>query len=173
MMHYILSELKTVFEELPLNAVEDTARVIQDHDRIFVCAAGRSGLMLRALAMRLAQMGRTVYVVGETVTPAIGEGDLLILASASGTTHSTCHYARSAQEAGARVFVITSKTDSPLAKIADTHIVLHTASKDSTAGSRQIMGSLFEQALLLFGDMVVHSLPYHASAMRKRHANLE
>lgn len=172
-MHSILTELNSVFEALPENAVESAARAIETHARIFVYAAGRSGLMLRALAMRLAQMGRTVYVVGETVTPAIEEGDLLIVASASGSTHSTRHYAKCAKEAGARVFVITANTESPLTEITDADIVLHTSSKDSAAGSQQIMGSLFEQALLLFCDAVVQGLPCDASAMRKRHANLE
>lgn len=172
-MHSILSELNRVFEALPEASIQNTARVIEHHNRIFVYAAGRSGLMLKALAMRLAQMGRTVYVVGETVTPAIEEGDLLIVASASGSTHSTCHHAELAKQAGARVFVITANPHSPLTAITNADIVLHTSSKDSAAGSQQIMGSLFEQALLLFCDAVVATCHYNAADMRKRHANLE
>lgn len=173
MMHYILSELSGVFEKLPATAISDAVQAVRTHRRIFVYAAGRSGLMLRALAMRLAQLGRTAYVVGETVTPAIEEGDLLIVASASGATHSTCHFAKCAKKAGARVFVITATLDSPLTEISKADILLHTASKDTAAGSQQIMGSLFEQTLLLFFDTVVQSLPYDPAAMRKRHANLE
>ena len=52
--------------------------------RIIVCGTGRSGLMLKSFAMRLMQIGYISYVVGETITPAIKEGDLLIVASASG-----------------------------------------------------------------------------------------
>ena len=89
----ILSQLQTVADSLSEDTVKVCAEKIDAHGRVFVYGAGRSGLMLRALAMRLMQMGKCAYVVGETVTPSVEEGDLLILASASGKTHSVCHYA--------------------------------------------------------------------------------
>ena len=46
--------------------------------------------------MRLMQMGYISYVVGETITPALKEGDLLIVASASGETNSVCQAVKSA-----------------------------------------------------------------------------
>ena len=173
MMQEMLRELSGVFASLKAGAVDSAVSAIHSHCRIFVYAAGRSGLMLKAFAMRLAQMGMTVYVVGETVTPAIGQGDLLILASASGSTHSTCHYARIAKDAGADVFVITGKEASPLAEIAQADVILPAASKNDAGNSRQVMGSLFEQALLLFCDGVVANCPMDAADMRARHANLE
>lgn len=63
-------------------AVELTANA----RRVFVHGAGRSGLALQMTAMRLMHVGLQVHVVGETTTPAIGEGDLLLTASGSGTT---------------------------------------------------------------------------------------
>jgi 6-phospho-3-hexuloisomerase len=39
-------------------------------------------------AMRFMHLGYTVFIVGETNTPAILEGDLLLVASGSGTTSS-------------------------------------------------------------------------------------
>jgi len=44
---------------------------ILDAKRIYVTGAGRSGLIARAFAMRLLHLGFDVFVVGETVTPAI------------------------------------------------------------------------------------------------------
>ncbi|MGN1007557.1 MAG: 6-phospho-3-hexuloisomerase, partial [Butyricicoccus sp.] len=44
---------------------------IQSHDRIFVYGTGRSGLMLKAFAMRLMQIGLNAFVVGETTTPSV------------------------------------------------------------------------------------------------------
>ncbi len=169
----LLGALRAVFDALPADAAERTARQVQAHARVFVYGAGRSGLMLRAFAMRLAQMGRTAYVVGETTTPAIGEGDLLLLASASGTTHSVCHDAGAARQAGADLFVITATPGSPLTDIRPADILLRTGSKDHPGGSSQIMGSLFEQALLLFLDLVAAQIPADRAAMRRRHANLE
>ena len=169
----ILGELQTVFAALPEDAAEQTAQRICAHARIFVYGAGRSGLMLRAFAMRLAQMGRSVYVVGETTTPAIGAGDLLVLASASGTTHSACYYAETAQKAGAEWFVLTATADSPLTEMRPADVLLPAGSRDRPGGSAQIMGSLFEQALLIFLDAVVQRIPADRAVMRRRHANLE
>ena len=36
--------------------------------------------------MRLMHLGFHVYVMGETITPSIGKGDLIIALSGSGTT---------------------------------------------------------------------------------------
>ena len=170
----ILNELRTVFEALPEEAVEKAARQVEAHARIFVYGAGRSGLMLRAFAMRLAQMGRAVYAVGDVTTPAIGAGDLLLLATASGTTRSVCLYAETALQAGAELFVITATPRSPLTEIWPADVTLPAGSKNRPGGcTAQAMGSLFEQALLIFLDAVVQRMPVDREAMRRRHANLE
>ena len=67
----ILRELEEALTRLPPDAEERAARFVTAHGRVFVAGMGRSGLMLRAFAIRLAQMGLTVYVAGETVTPAV------------------------------------------------------------------------------------------------------
>ena len=169
----ILEELKAVFKALPEDAAAKMAQSINAHARVFMYGAGRSGLMLRAFAMRLAQMGRSVYVVGETTTPSIGMGDLLLLASASGTTHSVCYYAETAKKARAELYVITATPDSPLTNICPVDVLLPAGSKDCRGGSSQIMGSLFEQALLIFLDAVVRHIPADRAVMRRQHANLE
>ncbi|MBR5364902.1 MAG: SIS domain-containing protein [Clostridia bacterium] len=167
----LLGKLNAALGQLPGEAVERAARCVLAHDRVFVGAAGRSGLMLKAFAMRLMQAGRTVYVAGETVTPAIGEGDLLFLASASGATPSVIRYAEVAKKAGADLFVVTASEASPLTAVHPADIVLPCGSKDQPAGS--VMGTLFEEALLIFCDAVIQSLPADPDCMRRRHANLE
>ena len=128
---------------------------------------GRSGLMLRALAMRMAQMGRQAHVVGETTTPAIGPGDLRVVASASGATAAVCSHARKAKDCGAELLVITATEQSPLTELQPADVCLR------ASGSRQMLGSLFEQSLLLLGDELVLRMQPDESDMRKRHANLE
>lgn len=172
-MNDILTQLRTVSEALDEDTVRKCAEKINAHGRVFVYGAGRSGLMLRALAMRLMQMGRCVYVVGETVTPAVEEGDLLILASASGKTHSVCHYAEAAKGCGTKLLIITAAEASPLTAIAPADVRFSVPDKDSTSGGGQVMGSLFEQSLLLFGDSIVQYLAADLQVMRKKHANLE
>ena len=172
-MAELVGKLNSALEMIPGEVVERAARCVLGHDRVFVGGAGRSGLMLRAFAMRLMQTGKTVYVAGETVTPAIGEGDLLFLASASGATQSVIHYAEVAKKAGADLFVVTAAEASPLAAVHPADAVLPCGSKDQPAGPGQIMGTLFEEALLIFCDAVVQSLPADPDKMRRRHANLE
>ena len=171
-MVYVFDPLRVAFEQMPADAAEKTAQTVNSHKRIFVYGAGRSGLMIKAFAMRLAQAGRTVFVVGETVTPAITEGDLLILASASGTTPSVLRCANTAKEVGATVYSLTASSDSPLAALSDELVSFRTPTKDSVS-SLGIMGTLFEQAVLLFCDAVIEALGEDAAKMRTRHANLE
>ena len=53
--------------------------------KVLMLGAGRSGLVARAFALRLVHLGFNVYVQGETITPAIGKGDLVVAISGSGT----------------------------------------------------------------------------------------
>jgi 6-phospho-3-hexuloisomerase len=147
--------------------------------RIFVHGAGRSGLALRMVAMRLMHLGRTVHVVGETTTPAIGTGDLLLTASGSGTTASVVRAAETATRAGARVLSVSTTRQSALAELSTVVIVLPAAHKTdrSQAASAQYAGSLFEQGVLQLGDALFHTLWQQggrsADDLWPSHANLE
>lgn len=169
-----LAALAEVFRKLPDDSAERTAHILNKHQRIFIYGAGRSGLMLKALAMRLAQAGRVVYVVGETVTPAITENDLLVLASASGRTTSVCRYARIAKEAGADFLIMTAAPNSELAEIAGgVDVYFETPTKYDSGNAVSLLGTLFEQTLLLYCDQVVLYLNEAPGDMLMRHANLE
>jgi 6-phospho-3-hexuloisomerase len=147
--------------------------------RVFLHGAGRSGLALRMTAMRLMHLGLDVHVVGETTTPAIAEGDVMLTASGSGTTESIVRAARTAVEAKARVALITTATDSPLAELASATLVVPAAAKldRSMTASTQYAGGLFEQTVVLVGDALFHTLWQRsgrtADELWPRHANLE
>ncbi|WP_245619069.1 SIS domain-containing protein [Methanogenium cariaci] len=68
--------------------------------RIYVAGAGRSGLIAKAFAMRLMHIGMESYVVGETITPAMQNGDLLVVFSGSGETHSITDICKTAKAVG-------------------------------------------------------------------------
>lgn len=172
-MIYDFTLLTEVFRKLPDDSAERTARIIKDHRRIFVYGAGCTGLILKALAMRLSQAGRTVYVVGETVTPAVAADDLLLLASASGNTASVCRYAQTARELGADLLILTASPKSKLTEIAPADVCFDTPHKDNGSSASSLMGTLFEQALLLYCDQMISSLGEDPAQMRKNHANLE
>ena len=166
----LLSGLETAVVPLTDELLCRCADKIRAHRRIFVYGAGRSGLMLRALAMRLMQAGFEAHVVGETTAPAIRSGDLLILASASGETHSVCHYAKTALREGADLLVITAAADSTLTRLHPSDILIPAPSKLSGAPA---MGTLFEASLLLLGDALISLMDIDPSILRANHANLE
>src|SRR5258706_16202231 len=84
--------------------------------RVFITGRGRSGLYMRGFAMRLMHMGRVIYVVDETTTPAITAGDLLLIGSGSGKTASQVGHAAKAKALGAKIGLITIAESSPIAE---------------------------------------------------------
>lgn len=175
----LLDELQTVLNAVDPRQLQTAADLILRSPRIFLFGAGRSGLSLRMVAMRLMHLGLQACVAGETTTPAIASGDLLLVASASGTTASVLHAADVAKTAGARILAITTAPTSKLGNLADAIILLPAASKSDTGqrASRQYAGSLFEQAVLLVMDTLFHALwqsgTQTSEELLKRHANLE
>ena len=152
---------------------------INNANRIFIIAAGRSGFSMRSTAMRLMHLGLNVFFVGDTTTPAISKGDLLIAASGSGTTSSIVRAAEKSVSAGATVVALSTNAISPLAALAKHIILIPAAEKEDHGGdlSKQYAGSLFEQFLLLLLDAVFQSLwkidGTPAEELWKRHANME
>lgn len=146
--------------------------------RIFVTGAGRSGLALRMAAMRLMHLGMTVFVVGDATTPAIARGDLLLVASASGTTAGPLHAVQTARKAGAEVLLVTTRADSPMAREAKACLTIAATTRQQAGNSSaQYAGALFEQSVLLLTDILFHQMWQRsgksADDLSSRHANLE
>ena len=120
----ILDELRDVLSQTDPQEEETFVRELLAAEHIFVCGLGRSGLMMRAFAMRLMHLGLTIFVVGETTTPSIREGDLLAVGSGSGETSTPVSMARLAKKAGATVAALTGHRDSTLAQSADVVILI-------------------------------------------------
>jgi 6-phospho-3-hexuloisomerase len=160
-------------------SLDALAALISSADRVFVLGAGRSGLALRMVAMRLMHLGLDVHVVGEVTTPAIVAGDVLLTASGSGTTGGIVRAAETAAKAGARIAAITTAPDSPLAALATAVVIVPAAAKldRSGAASAQYAGSLFEQLVVILGDALFHDLwqrsGLSADELWPRHANIE
>lgn len=175
----IIEENRQLAAKLDFAAAGALIPLIQQAERVFVVGAGRTGLALKAAAMRLMHLGLTVFVVGETTTPAIKAGDLLLAGSGSGTTSTIVKAAEKARAAGAQVAAISTTPDSPLAALATLVVVLPAAQKQDHGGtiSQQYAGSLFEQAVLLLTDAIFQTLwtldGTPAEELWKRHANLE
>ena len=150
-------------------------------DRIFIAGKGRSGLQMRAFAMRLMHLGLTVHVVDDVTTPAIVAGDLLLIGSSSGRIASLLRHIDTARAAGAALATLAGNLDSPIAAAADIVVYIPAtnfkAGRDKGDDSIFVMGSLFEHCLGLLCDLIIirlkAALGVDESAMNARHANLE
>ena len=157
--------------------------------KVVLVGAGRSGLVGKAFAMRLMHLGFNVYVMGETITPSVGEGDLVIVVSGSGTTNLPVTVAEMSKMLGAKVLAITSHPESPLGKISN-HIVLVLGRGldvlEEEYYSRQLlgeheslapMGTMFEDTCMVLFDSVVAELMAELEVseeeMKERHADIE
>lgn len=157
--------------------------------RVFVVGVGRSGLVGRAFAMRLMHLGFSAYVVGETVTPAAGEGDVLVAISGSGRSAAVVAVAEVAKNLGVRVVALTSYPDSALAKLADMVVVIPGRTKVSHEDRWEVrqllglheplapLGTQFELVAQVFLDSVVSELMARLGKdeedLREYHANVE
>lgn len=178
----ITAELKEALSSVEDARVDALAQRICAADRVFLTGAGRSLLMVRACAMRLMQLGLTVYVPGEVVTPSIRKGDLLIVASGSGETATVALMAKKAKEIGAELALITIVEGSTISRLADLVIPVDAASTkiaESKKSSVQLGASLFELSVLLLLEAVVmlvvkkKGIDDPNKLLMENHANLE
>lgn len=189
MAQYVLYASQIVNDDEVEKLIQILLEAMQGNKKILVVGAGRSGLAGRAFAMRLMHLGFNVYVFGDIITPAVGEGDIVIAISGSGATKIIVTAATAAKEVRAKVVAITSHRDSPLAKLADHVICIPGRTKLATESDytvRQILGeheplaplgTLFEVTLNIFLDSLIAELMYRLGKteqdLKKRHATIE
>jgi 6-phospho-3-hexuloisomerase len=179
-LHEIVNELNRSVDFIDNEVAEKLAHQMLESNKIFVAGAGRSGLMAKAFAMRLMQLGLTAYVVGETVTPNMDKHDMILIGSGSGETGRLIAIAKKAKKLGAVLAITTIVPESTIGALADITVKLPGSPKDQSESEYktiQPMGSLFEQTLLLFFDALILRLMeirgIDTETMYGRHANLE
>ena len=191
MMLLMASKIRVIANKISDDDVEKFMAEILSAKRVYVIGAGRSGLVAKSFAMRLMHLGLHAYVVGETITPALNRGDLIVIFSGSGKTKTVADIAETAKDIGAHICLITSNADSRIGKIADCNVVIehHRDEAEDDAVEfeiRQMMGehksfaplgTLFETASMIFGDAVISRLMEitntDESALKNRHTNIE
>ncbi len=175
----IADEIRAAVEEVREADLDALVEAIASAGKTFVYGAGRSGFMMQAFAMRLGHLGLNAWVVGETTTPAIGHGDLLIIGSGSGQTKTTLAIVEAACARGAKTACLTAHAESPIAQFSDLVVLIPSpvTKVDLDRPSQQPVGSLFEQCLLVLGDGMVMRLATRLGTnqdeMRARHTKLE
>ena len=176
----VLDELQISLASIDQESVEKLIEAIEDADQVFFVGVGRVLLSLEAIAKRLAHLGIKTHIVGEITEPAITEKDLLIVGSGSGTTLFPAGIAQKAHKLGAKIVHIGSNPNSDLKDIVEFMVRVPVRTKyylEDEIDSCQPMTSLFEQTLLLLGDivakMIIERNRLDMRSLWQYHANLE
>lgn len=185
----IIDNVLSVSGELDPKNIEEMTGLLKSSKNVFVMGLGRSGLVARAFAMRLMHLGISVYVVGETTTPALSPEDCLFAISGSGETFSIISAADIAHKRGTKIIAVTSYVNSTLGEMADLVVHIKGRTKiDSEKNyiTRQIngkhqslspMGTLFEVTSLIFLDGLIAQLMIQMGKteedMKARHTLIE
>lgn len=176
----VLSEIRTALESIDGAETASFMDALEKAETIFCLGVGRVGLAISAMVKRLNHLGLAAYMVGDLSEPAATDRDLLVIASGSGESAVPAAVAAVAKAKGVPIAYIGSNMESRIAGMASVRVRIPVSTKLALPGeipSRQIMSSLFEQSVLLYGDIV--ALAYargkglDVRALWRRHANLE
>lgn len=185
----IVDNIKGVSSEIDSESIEKMLDMVVNANNVFIIGLGRSGLVARAFAMRLMHLGISVYVVGETITPAIYAEDCLFAISGSGETSFIISTATISKKRGAKIIAVTSYEDSTLGGLSDLIMPIKGRTKiDSEKDyiKRQIngrhqplspLGTLFEVSTFIFLEGVIaelmHKMGKTEEDLKARHTVLE
>lgn len=140
--------------------------------QIVVAGRGRSGMMASAFARRLGQMGLSAWALDDSTVPRLGEHDVLVAVTGSGTTPTVLSLMHTARKGGSRVLVVTRRPALTEA-VADVTVALDVP----VGGVRFPLGTLFEVSALAFLDEasvdMIQRLGATEHDLGARHTNLE
>jgi len=179
-INLILDEIKRVLIQLNQNEINDLIENIISSKIIVTIGAGRVGMAIKGFAMRLGHLGFNCYNLGDTTLPAIGKGDLLIVASGSGETQTIYDLVKIAKKNGAEIFLVTGNPNSRMGIVANKTLNIKAPSKTKSIEgfeSIQPMTTLNEQSLGIMFDAIVLEIMSKIGethdTMWARHSNLE
>lgn len=176
----VIDECNLALTKIDEEKIDELIDYLFEADKVFFIGVGRVKLELEAFAKRLAHLGIRTHIVGDINEPAMTDKDILIVGSGSGESLIPVAIARKAKSLGGKIVHIGSNPQSSLALITDLMIRIPVQTKlylEDEIASKQPMSSLFEQSLLLFGDIVakiiVEKKQIELKSLWQYHANLE
>jgi ribulose-phosphate 3-epimerase len=176
----VVAEIRAVLTQVDADEVERLVGDLLAARRVFIYAVGRVLSSLECFGKRLNHLGVECRVVGSMDEPPIGTEDLMLIASGSGESKLPAEIARIARSKGAKLALITSAGQSTIKSISQTVVHLPCPTKKEPARgvkSVQLMSTLFDQSLHIFGDVVALLLQERkhlaSDELWRRHANLE
>jgi len=175
-----LAELSGVFDRIDDAAVDSAVRLIAEARTVVVFGGGRERLQIMGFAMRLFHLGRSVAVVGDMTTPAIGKGDLFVVTCGPGEISTALALLDVAKKAGAKILLITAQPKGRAAAYADFVLTVPAQTMADDQGQNTSilpMGSLYEGALFVLFEVMILKLravvEVDPAVMRANHTNLE
>lgn len=177
----VLAELKKPMESIDPASLERLVDEVLKADQVIFVGVGRVMLALQCICKRFAHLGIRAHCVGEINEPAIKKDDLLIVGSGSGGSLFPLGIARKARASvDCTIVHIGSNPNSEMKDIADFMVRIPVRTKnylEDEIDSCQPMTSLFEQSVLLLGDvlakMIIEQRHLDMRSLWQYHANLE
>lgn len=177
----VIAELNKTLQSIKADELKRLADEILKADQVFFVGVGRVMLALQCVCKRLAHLGIKAHYVGEITEPAITKNDLLIVGSGSGGSLFPLGIAKKARSiVDCKIVHIGSNPNSEMKDIADFMVRIPVRTKnylEDEIDSCQPMTSLFEQSVLLVGDilakMIIEQRQLDMRSLWQYHANLE
>ena len=177
----VLDELARALGSVEPAALERLKDDILSAEQVFFVGVGRVMLSLQCICKRLAHLGVRAHCIGEITEPHLNQNDLLIVGSGSGSSLFPAAIARKArQSVDCRIVHIGSNPHGEVSAYADYMVRIPVRTKeylDDEIDSCQPMTTLFEQSLLLLGDilakMIIEEKHLDMKELWRYHANME
>ncbi len=177
----VLEELQRTLSRIDPSSLERLKNDILEADQVFFVGVGRVMLSLQSVCKRLAHLGIKAHYVGEITEPHLNKGDLLIVGSGSGGSLFPLGIAKKARTAvDCKIVHIGSNPESEMKNICDYMVRIPVRTKlylEDEIDSCQPMTSLFEQSLLLLGDilakLIIEEKHLDMKSLWQYHANME
>lgn len=142
---------------MDIESLERLSKDIILAEKVFFVGVGRVAMSLQAIAKRMSHLGIDAHCVGDVCEPAITDKDLLIVGSGSGMSLFPVVIARKAKGFNAKIVHIGSNPKGDMSDIASYMVRIPVRTRlylDDEIDSCQPMTSLFEQTLLILGDIL-------------------
>ena len=177
----VIDELDRTLASIDPAQLERLKDEILKADQVFFVGVGRVMMALQAICKRMAHLGIKAHCVGDITEPAITKNDLLIVGSGSGASLFPLGIAKKARAAvDCTIVHIGSNPSSDMKDIADFMVRIPVRTKlylPDEIESCQPMTTLFDQSLLLMGDvlakMIIDEKQLDMKGLWQYHANLE
>lgn len=180
--HDVTAELERALSVIEPAQVEQLRDALLKADQVFFVGVGRVMMALQAICKRMSHLGLKAHCVGDITEPAITNNDLLIVGSGSGGSLFPLGIAKKARAVApdCTIVHIGSNPNSEMKDIANFMVRIPVRTKfylEDEIDSCQPMTTLFDQSLLLLGDvlakMIIEEKNLDMKGLWQYHANLE